>query len=224
MEQIELKGRLFDYEIIRMKKKNLSFRYVDDKLVIRVPLYISKKDILAILKLNEDSIIKKLVDSPKVKKEPLSFSIGQKIKVLGEEYLIEKGSRRIELNNSFFVRENYVEKDVLSIALIKLDTYVSKRTREYFDSMYTKGNYPSIKYRYVKGYYGKYSKSKHEIIYNIALAFLDKELIDYIIVHELSHIKYLNHQKEFYDFLKIFLPNYKYLEKRLKVEGRVKWK
>ena len=45
---------------------------------------------------------------------------------------------------------------------------------------------------------------------------LPPEIIDYVIVHELSHIKYLNHQKEFYDYLKVFLPNYKYLEKRLK--------
>ena len=222
MDFILIKGKQIEYKIIRMKKKNVSFRFDDNVLVIRVPLFMQDKEVITLIKKNEDRIHKLLIKVQSTSKKPLSFEIGQKIKVLEKEYLIVRSDKRYKDESSFYVREKYLTTDVLNLALLDFDKYIVKRTKEFYDSMYSKGEYPNITYKFIKGYYGKYSKSKHEIVYNIALAFLDKELIDYVIVHELSHIKYLNHQKEFYTFLKLFLPNYKYLEARLKKEGRVK--
>lgn len=222
MDFILIKGQQIEYKIIRMKKKNVSFRFDDNVLVIRVPLFMQDKEVITLIKKNEDRIHKLLIKVQSTSKKPLSFEIGQKIKVLEKEYLIVSSVKRYKDESNFYVREKYLTTDVLNLALLDFDKYITKRTKEFYDSMYSKGEYPNITYKFIKGYYGKYSKSKHEIVYNIALAFLDKELIDYVIVHELSHIKYLNHQKEFYTFLKLFLPNYKYLEARLKKEGRVK--
>ena len=224
LDTITLKNREIEYQIIRLKKKNISFMYKEGVLVIRAPYLVSKKHILELVKLNEDKIVSKLIDSPKRFKEPLNFFENQTIKIIEKEYKIVISSKRFFDQNFFYVRENKLDEDVLYLAALKLDEYATKRTKEYFDSMYRFELLPNISYKLVKGYYGKYCKSKNQITYNISLAFLDKELIDYVIVHELSHIKYLNHQKEFYNFLKIFLPNYKFLEKRLKLEGRVKWK
>lgn len=222
MDYILIKDLNIKYEIIHMKKKNVSFRYVDDILVIRVPLSMSTKDVLKVLKENEDLIYKKLLISNPSKKEKLQFLIGDEIKVLENPYLIKESKKRFIDKNTFYVRNEHVFDDVLYLAASLLFGYVKTRTNEYFESMYSHGICPKINLKFIKGYYGKYSKTKHEIIYNVTLAFLDKELIDYVIVHELCHIKYLNHQKEFYDFLKVFLPNYKCLEKRLKTEGKVK--
>ena len=33
--------------------------------------------------------------------------------------------------------------------------------------------------------------------------------IDYVVVHELAHIRYKNHGKEFYAFIETYLPDYK---------------
>ncbi len=41
---------------------------------------------------------------------------------------------------------------------------------------------------------------------------LPSELIDYIVVHELSHLSHLNHSPAFYERVEAFLPNYKSLE------------
>ena len=222
MDTITLKNKEIEYQIIRLKKKNISFMYKEDVLIIRAPYLFSKKEILQIVKLNEERIYSRLINSTKIKKESLKFEIGQTIKVIEKEYKILESSRRSFDENNFYVRQDKVDQDVFYLASIKLDEYATKRTKEYFDSMYKYELLPNISYKLVKGYYGKYCKSKNQITYNISLAFLDKELIDYVIVHELSHIKFSNHQKEFYGFLKIFLPNYKFLEKRLKLEGRIK--
>lgn len=218
---ILIKGLKIEYQIINIKKKNISFRFENNVLVIRAPLSISDRELLRVIKENEDKVYKLYIKVNSSKKAPISFELNHKVKVLEKEYIILSSNKRSFDNDAFYVRKNKVFEDVINISANILYEYVCKRTKEYFDSMYSKGVCPSIKLKLVKGYYGKYSKNDHKIIYNISLAFLDKEIIDYVIVHELSHIKYLNHQKEFYGYLKLFLPNYKYLEKRLKQEGRV---
>lgn len=218
---ILIKGMKIEYKIIKLKKKNISFRFENNILVIRSPLSISDRELLRIIKDNEEKVYKLFVKVNASKKQPIYFEIGNTIKVLEHDYLIVKSNRRTYDDSNFYVRENKVLEDVINLAANILYIYVNKRTKEYFESMYKHGDCPIIDLKLVKGYYGKYSKNNHKIIYNISLAFMDKELIDYVIVHELSHIKYLNHQKEFYDYLRVFLPNYKYLEKRLKQEGKV---
>ena len=40
--------------------------------------------------------------------------------------------------------------------------------------------------------------------------------IDYVVVHELAHIRYKNHGKLFYEFIESILPDYKEREKLLR--------
>ena len=42
------------------------------------------------------------------------------------------------------------------------------------------------------------------------------EAIDYVVVHELAHIKHHNHSKDFYSLISEYLPDYKDREKLLK--------
>ncbi len=46
---------------------------------------------------------------------------------------------------------------------------------------------------------------------NFSLYLMDKDerFIDYVVVHELAHIKHHNHSKDFYKFIERFMPDYK---------------
>ena len=37
----------------------------------------------------------------------------------------------------------------------------------------------------------------------------DEKFIDYVVVHELAHIKHHNHSKDFYNFIGQFMPDYR---------------
>ena len=45
---------------------------------------------------------------------------------------------------------------------------------------------------------------------------LPHKLLDYVVVHELSHIIEANHSKNFYKVVETVLPNYKSLSKEIK--------
>jgi hypothetical protein len=48
------------------------------------------------------------------------------------------------------------------------------------------------------------------------LMLLPDELIDYIVVHELAHIKEKNHSAAFYTVVAQYMPDYKDRQKRLR--------
>lgn len=58
--------------------------------------------------------------------------------------------------------------------------------------------------------------SVNNINLNINLAALPQELMDYVILHELTHIKVKNHSKDFWDQLGEYIPNPKQQNKKLK--------
>ena len=76
--------------------------------------------------------------------------------------------------------------------------------------------YPKkVSFRKAKTRWGSCS-SKDFISLNIALAALPRTLSDYIIIHELAHIKHKNHSKAFWALVGKYYPNYKEARDELK--------
>lgn len=69
--------------------------------------------------------------------------------------------------------------------------------------------------RYMRSRWG--SCNQHGVVsLNSQLLRLNKPLIDYVITHELAHIKHHNHQREFWQLVEKFVPNYRSLRQQLK--------
>lgn len=60
---------------------------------------------------------------------------------------------------------------------------------------------------------------KNGICFSYRLMAYPTEVIDYVILHELAHIKHKNHSKEFYGLIEHFMPDFKKHEKILKHKG-----
>ena len=75
--------------------------------------------------------------------------------------------------------------------------------------------YETVRYSNPKGRWGSCS-SKGVISLNVALMNLPKELIDYVLIHELAHTKQLNHSDRFWQIVATIYPEYKTAKKSLK--------
>lgn len=75
--------------------------------------------------------------------------------------------------------------------------------------------YNKIYIRDQKSRWGSCS-SKGNLNFSYKLLFLPSELSDYIIVHELCHLREMNHSKKFWDLVGDTFPNHKELRRELR--------
>lgn len=94
--------------------------------------------------------------------------------------------------------------------------YLPKKT-EYWSEI-TGLKPSSVKITSAEKRYGS-CNGKNGICYSYRLMAYPEELIDYVIVHELAHIKHKNHGKQFYEFIEKFIPDYRNRERLLKHKG-----
>lgn len=75
--------------------------------------------------------------------------------------------------------------------------------------------YNGITVRNQKTRWGSCS-SKGNLNFNYRLYYMPEELMDYVIIHELCHRKYMNHSKEFWDEVSRYCPDYATKRQKLK--------
>jgi len=91
--------------------------------------------------------------------------------------------------------------------------YLTPRVNHFANVMNLK--FSTLKFRKMKSRWGSCSNSGI-ITLNSELLKVKKELIDYVIVHELAHLTHMNHSKEFHSLVENYLPASKALRRELR--------
>ncbi|SUY45991.1 zinc metallopeptidase [Clostridium putrefaciens] len=145
---------------------------------------------------------------------------GETIKYLGKQYRL-KVEESVDEHVKYFRgyiylyvkdKSNYKHKEEL------LNSWIDLKCRKVFKEVYNKV-YPAVsKYdvpdvrisiRKMKSRWGSCIVQKQTIILNRELIKAPKYCIEYVILHELIHLMYKDHNKEFYDFLYTLMPDWK---------------
>ena len=72
-----------------------------------------------------------------------------------------------------------------------------------------------VRIRDIKYAWGSCSANKNVTI-SYKLIYYSKEAIKYLILHELCHIKHMNHSKDFWNLVATYMPNYKEIKNEFK--------
>ena len=67
----------------------------------------------------------------------------------------------------------------------------------------------------MKSRWGSCNTSKKQVLLNTELIKAPTHGIEYVIMHELCHLKHPNHDNKFYGFLNIVMPDWKQRKERL---------
>ncbi len=100
----------------------------------------------------------------------------------------------------------------------KAKEYIPQRALYYAQIMGI--NYERITIRSQVSRWGSCS-AKRNLNFNCLIMLTSPEVIDYVVVHELCHLKEMNHSKKFWDEVGQVLPNYEIQKKWLKENGGI---
>ena len=213
MSKIFFNGIEIDY----ICKKSLKHSYIsiskDAKVVLKTP-QVSKLYIDNLLKSKESWIKKQLKELENNK--PIDIKLKEEVLLFGEVYGInhqEVSFLKDALKRVRVLNEINISKCYNNFYKNLAQTYLTSRL-DYFSKKMDLA-YSEVRYKKLKRRWGSCS-SKKVITLNTQLLKIDKELIDYVVVHELAHLKYMNHSKDFHHLVRCYINDEKLRREKLK--------
>ena len=219
-------NNLFDYKITysKKRKKTIGFKIVDKTLNIISPLRVSKKFLLSFLDKKKDWVLERIKKSKEKKKliqDNKILFLGQRIdiKIIESSLLINGGFCELKDNKLIVnISKNWQNTLLESVVInwYKKESFeiISEKVSFYANSF--NFQYGTITIRDQKTIWGS-CNSKNNLSFNWKAIFFNNDVINYLVVHELVHTIHKNHSKKYWQAVENILPNYKELNKMLKM-------
>ncbi|AVX31425.1 hypothetical protein CTH_1853 [Carboxydocella thermautotrophica] len=207
--QIEIK------KIIRSNRKTIAVEIApDSSLIIRAPKRLPLKIIKDLVQNKEKWIREKLQEIELKQKlyQPLQFKTGDELWYLGEKYIfsITDSCENIFLHDY----KLYFPQDQQERAAELLKQWYKEQSKkllparaEYYSQL-TGIKFNSIKITGARKRWGSCS-SGGNLNFTWRLIMAPLRVIDYVVVHELVHIEFMNHSRQFWARVGEIMPDYK---------------
>lgn len=201
----------YPIEIIRKRGNRNTYIRIKKDMTISVTTnyFTSEKALLKLIEENQDKL-RKMVLTQEVKNENNEgfYYLGKKYDIVYVEYCnISFGENKVFLNRNFNVDQWY-KNSAKSIFLEHLDMIYHGFSRRI--------PYPSLRIRKMTSRWGVCNVRLKVVTLNLELIKRDLKYLDYVIVHELSHLIYPNHSKDFWSLVEENMPEYKKYRKEMK--------
>ena len=211
-----MQNNFLDRIIIKrtQRKKTISISIKEGNVIVLSPKLISQSYLNDLLKKKKNWIERKLKEEKgKRAIQKRLFLEGEKFLKFGKEKtLIYKKSAltKVEETNNSIIVYCLQQKDIKKLIEAWYKDTLNIYLREKLDFFKELMNldYNSFIIKLYKNRLGSCSYSGN-LSFNWKIAMMPYDIINYIIIHELSHLKYFNHSKEFWKLVEKFCPDYK---------------
>lgn len=224
MNKVKYNSKIIEYEIVRSKMKNLYIHVRDNKVIVKAPIKMKQSEIEDIVDRKKKWIYEKINQNVVE-----NYKDGNTVKILGKDFLLQVQFLKdikpiLELNESDVVislpleRKNRNNTQIIKDLINNL--YMKIAEKEVAMAMMVVTRIVGIKpnkYRIkrLKTAWGTCTQNKN-ITINSELMKYDRQVIQYVVLHEICHLKYMNHSKEFWNMVEKYMKDYKEVRSRLK--------
>ncbi len=213
-----------NYQIIRTSRRTIALEITPEAgLIIRAPRRVSESDI--------DQLIRKKNNWIRTKQEEArrrKDRVVVKKFIEGEEFLFLGSAHRLTLADRLPVRLSFdQEKGFLLFKAFqghaknifkdwyRGQAYQVFTSRTAYYASRCGFQYQTIRISDARTRWGSCS-TKQRLCFSWRLVMAPLAIVDYVIVHELAHLKEMNHSKRFWKLVETILPDYRQAERWLK--------
>lgn len=222
------KNNVITYTVNKNNYKNLYISVQNGEVIINAPWYTTSMQIQKIVEEKKQWILNKINEYERNCNDKKEYKKIDTVQVLGVDYdlaityklikmpnlTVENDKILVTLPNKYKRLEN---SKLIEMLIRKMYDMVSKkeieRTMEKTRIMMQIAP-EDYEIKRIEGNIAKCLNKK--IIINPDIAKYNREIIEYIVLHEFCHLKYKNHTKSFYDMIATYIPNYEELENKVK--------
>lgn len=229
-EQITVKDQSYQVEVFALPKKNSSAVIRNKKIIIRLSSKLSKK----VQKEHCQTLLRRMIKTLEKKdfKAVKMWKNGQFIDACDKTYLLQitqanrktssakiKEGNIIEVKLPFDLCHSEPQAKNLSSLIRKT---IASANNEWLEDLVAELNetHFGFKYREVrwKNFQSRlgHCTAKNEIAICTRLILLPKNLLEYVIIHELAHVKQKNHGPKFWALVEKACPDWKQKRKELR--------
>lgn len=220
-----------DFSLFKSKRKTITIQIDKDaNVIVRCPNFITIKKAKEFILKNKNWILNKQEEMRNVKETtPVhEYKDGEFFFYRGKLYELkniyeDRKYPRVSLNGDFLeIKSGSGSKEVLKEGLRK---WYIKQAREEIEKKvnyyirYINKEYNSISIKEQKTRWGSCS-SAGNLNFNFKLIMAPESVLDYVVVHELCHMVFMDHSREFWQLVEEIMPSYKARRKWLKDNGK----
>ncbi len=212
-------------KVIKKDVKHINIRVKPNcDVILTAPINTKETDITYVLKKRAGWIDKKIAFYKEYQRAvPKEYVSGENFCYLGRNYrlkVIESSDEGVKLQRGYlqvFVKDtdNLIKKKKLvkEWYLIKAEIHFQKAIEKYQPIVKKEIEY--IRIREMKTRWGSCNPGKGYINLNSELIKKPMECIEYVVFHELAHLVYADHSNKFYNYLSLFMSDWKERKEKL---------
>jgi predicted metal-dependent hydrolase len=227
-----------EYEIIRTRRKTIAIHIKDCRVIVRAGMRTPAREIDRFVSSKQDWIEKHLAEQREraIKRAGFELGYGSTVLYLGREYLIEADSEPSPEPYSRSSSASYSEsspaqhKAALYFPPGLNETQLRKKLLQFYKEQAEKilperiacfspllGVKPKgLRIGSAKRSWGSCTAAGR-LTFSWRLMMASLEAIDYVVVHELVHLKQLNHSTRFWAIVEHIMPDWKERRKKLRL-------
>ena len=194
------------------RRKTLALKVVDGQVVVYAPTGTSQQRIDTFVRRSQSWVDKQQTKQQKQQAEVANktFTLDGQFMYLGRSYTVAQ-----------LLAEDIQTDQPLQVQLIHWFQQQAKRLLEQKTQVMAAHicqSYHSIRLGYYRSKWGS-CNSKRILSYNWAIVQAPEAVIDYLVAHEVSHLKHMNHSTQFWALVEKLCPNYQTHRKWLREHG-----
>ncbi|MEM3781346.1 MAG: SprT family zinc-dependent metalloprotease [Candidatus Micrarchaeaceae archaeon] len=236
VECVEIYGRKFEVVLLRKAGTTATATVYGNLIKIRIPSFLKEPESNRIFLELKQKIIMKLEKNPyalEAQEEP-EFYNGQSLSVLGKKLTIRiaNTSRKsstasicgneILLSLSCCASEQERKRQVRRLCRRAISAAVHQELAERVKRLNSKTfnvELSKISVTYSRTRWGSCNTRQKRISLNFLLLFAPDPILDYVVLHELAHLKEHNHSRAFWMLVSAAMPDYEQAKRWLSENG-----
>lgn len=211
--EYKIDDKVYQVIIVKKRNKNTYIRVKEDMNIYVTTNYLATKSYIKRLLDSNYDYLKKMINQmcKKNEKQELFFYLGVSYDII---FISTISNVDIDYDNKIIYAKDERMLNKWYNKIIK-DTF-TKHYIDIFDKFEEVKLIPKLRIRKMKTRWGVYNRVSHTVTLNSELIKYSSQALDYVIVHELSHVIFFDHSKNFWNLVSKYCSNYKSIKKELK--------